>query len=177
VTWTPTTVALTVAAGIAAALRHPDHPRREPPHVPFVEAQRRLPGLTYALPVPAVQARLEMAHAYVGLADHAGARTVLNEIDAIARHVADLGSLSQHAERLRSMLTTSPGGELGASALTAAELRILPLMTTHLSYREIGERQFLSRHTVKSHAISIYRKFDVASRNEAVERAREIGLL
>jgi LuxR family maltose regulon positive regulatory protein len=143
----------------------------------LTEAQRRLPGLTYALPVPAVQTRLEMAHAYVGLADHAGARTVLGEIDAISRRVADLGPLARQAERLRSMLTTSAHGELGASALTAAELRILPLMTTHLSYREIGERRFLSRHTVKSHAVSIHRKLDVTSRNEAVERARELGLL
>jgi LuxR family maltose regulon positive regulatory protein len=143
----------------------------------LTEAQRRLPGLTYALPVPAVQTRLEMAHAYVGLADHAGARTVLGEIDVIARHVADLGPLAREAERLRSTLTPSAHGELGASALTAAELRILPLMTTHLSFREIGERRFLSRHTVKSHAVSIYRKLDVTSRNAAVERARELGLL
>lgn len=144
----------------------------------ITEAQRRLPGLTYALPVPAVQSRLEMAHTYLGLADHAGARTVLTEIDAISRHVADLGPLGQEAERLRSVLTASMmDGDRGASALTAAELRILPLMTTHLSYREIGERRFLSRHTVKSHAMSIYRKLDVTSRNEAVERARELGLL
>lgn len=144
----------------------------------LVEAQRRLPGLTYALPVPAAQTRLEMAHAYVALADPAGARTVLSEIDAIARHVADLGPLGRHAEQLRSTVTTTTaGGELGASALTAAELRILPLMTTHLSYREIGERRFLSRHTVKSHAVSIYRKLNVTSRNEAVDRARELGLL
>lgn len=174
-TWTPTTVALTVAAGIAAALRHPDHPRREPPHVPFVEAQRRLPGLTYALPVPAVQARLEMAHAYVGLADHAGARTVLNEIDAIPRVMSQISAPS--ASMPNGCARCLPPRRAASSALTAAELRILPLMTTHLSYREIGERQFLSRHTVKSHAISIYRMLDVASRNEAVDRAREIGLI
>ncbi|MDA0160750.1 LuxR C-terminal-related transcriptional regulator [Solirubrobacter ginsenosidimutans] len=162
----------------AVAARTALHGDRADTAVKFlVEAQRRLAGLTYAFPVPAVQARLEMAHAYVGLADHAGARTVLSEIDAIGRHVADLGALGQQAERLRSMLTPSPGGELGASALTAAELRLLPLMTTHLSYPEIGERLFLSRHTVKSHAVSIYRKLDVASRTDAIERARKVGLL
>lgn len=143
----------------------------------LTEAQRRLPGLTYALPIPAVQARLEMAHAYVGLADHAGARTVLGEIDAISGRVGDLGPVGERAERLRSTLATKADGELGASALTAAELRILPLMTTHLSYPEIGERRFLSRHTVKSHAVSIYRKLDVTSRSDAVDRARELGLL
>jgi LuxR family maltose regulon positive regulatory protein len=143
----------------------------------LIEAQRRLPGLTYALPVPAVQARTQMAHTYLGLSDPAGARTVLAEMDAIARRIAELGPLAREIEQLRAMLTTSAHGELGASALTAAELRVLPLMTTHLSYREIGERRFLSPHTVKSHAMSIYRKLGVTSRNEAVDRAREVGLL
>ena len=161
-----------VAACTALHVERPDSARTF-----LTEAQRRLPGLTYALPVPAVQARLEMARAYIGMADHAGALTALGEIDAISRHVADLGPLGEHAARLRATLATAAHGEPGASALTAAELRILPLMTTHLSYREIGERRFLSGHTVKSHAMSIYRKLNATSRNEAVERARELGLL
>jgi LuxR family maltose regulon positive regulatory protein len=65
----------------------------------------------------------------------------------------------------------------GISALTTAELRVLPLLTTHLTFREIGERRNLSRHTVKSHAMSIYRKLGVTSRSAAVDRAREAGLL
>ena len=64
-----------------------------------------------------------------------------------------------------------------ASTLTEAELRLLPHLATHLSFREIGERLFLSRHTVKSHAMAIYRKLNVTSRNAAVERARELGLI
>ena len=65
----------------------------------------------------------------------------------------------------------------GASALTAAELRLLPLLVTHLSFPQIGEELFLSRNTIKSQAISIYRKLGVASRSLAVTRARELGLL
>jgi len=60
--------------------------------------------------------------------------------------------------------------------LTAAELRLLPLLTTHLSYQEIGERLYVSRNTVKTHALSVFRKLGVSSRSEAVERAEEIGL-
>jgi LuxR family transcriptional regulator, maltose regulon positive regulatory protein len=56
-------------------------------------------------------------------------------------------------------------------------MRLLPLLPTHLSLPEIGERLFLSRHTIKTQAISIYHKLDVSSRGEAVARAREIGLL
>jgi LuxR family maltose regulon positive regulatory protein len=64
----------------------------------------------------------------------------------------------------------------GASTLTEAE-RLLPHLTSHLSFREIGERLFVSRHTVKSHAMAIYPKLKVTSRNGAVERVGELGLL
>ena len=64
-----------------------------------------------------------------------------------------------------------------ASTLTAAELRLLPLLTTHLSFREIAERLYVSRNTVKSQAISVYRKLDASSRSEAIERAVELGLV
>ena len=65
----------------------------------------------------------------------------------------------------------------GASALTAAELRLLPLLSTHLSFPEIAAELFLSPHTIKSQMKSIYRKLDASSRNQAVTRARELGLL
>jgi LuxR family maltose regulon positive regulatory protein len=61
--------------------------------------------------------------------------------------------------------------------LTIAELRILPMLATHLSFPEIGAELFLSPHTVKSQAMSLYRKLGVTSRSQAVARARDIGLL
>jgi LuxR family maltose regulon positive regulatory protein len=65
----------------------------------------------------------------------------------------------------------------GASSLTTAELRLLPLLATHLSFTEIGQRLYLSKHTVKTQAISIYRKLGTSSRSEAVQRVQEVGLL
>jgi DNA-binding CsgD family transcriptional regulator len=60
---------------------------------------------------------------------------------------------------LRAELAHARGSvALGASALTAAELRLLPLLATHLSVSEIAEEMFVSRNTVKSHTSSIYRK-------------------
>ena len=73
--------------------------------------------------------------------------------------------------------TVADHGEGNARPLTAAELRLLPLLSTHLSFREIAERLFVSRNTVKTQAISIYRKLDAASRSEAVERAVALGLV
>ena len=68
-------------------------------------------------------------------------------------------------------------GAVKASALTTAELRVLPLLATHLSFPEIGTEQFQSPHTVKSQAMSLYRKLDASSRSQAVSRSRALGLL
>ena len=65
----------------------------------------------------------------------------------------------------------------GASTLTTAELRLVPFLPSHLSFREIGERLYVSQNTVRSQVTSIYRKLEVGSRNAAVERARELGML
>jgi LuxR family transcriptional regulator, maltose regulon positive regulatory protein len=54
---------------------------------------------------------------------------------------------------------------------------MLPLLPTHLTYPEIGQRLFISRHTVKTHAASVYRKLGVSSRAEAVERIHALGLI
>jgi LuxR family transcriptional regulator, maltose regulon positive regulatory protein len=143
----------------------------------LARAQRLRPRLTYAVPYFSIQTRLELARAYLALADAGGAATILREIDAILRRQPDLGVLPAQVEELRASLKTLRTEAPGASTLTEAELRVLPYLATHLSFREIGERLYISRHTVKSQAIAIYRKLNVTSRNGAVERARELGLL
>ena len=54
---------------------------------------------------------------------------------------------------------------------------MVPLLPTRMTLAEMGENLFVSRNTVKTHAISIYRKLGVSSRNEAVERLGELGVL
>jgi len=63
----------------------------------------------------------------------------------------------------------------GASALTAAEPRLLALLSTHLSFPEITQEMFLACSTIKSQAMSVYRKLGVSSRSPAVARSRETG--
>jgi LuxR family maltose regulon positive regulatory protein len=75
------------------------------------------------------------------------------------------------------LLSDAKATLVGSSTLTSAELRVLPLLPTYLSFQEIAERLLISRNTVKSHAMSIYGKLWASSRGEAVERAVEIGLL
>jgi LuxR family transcriptional regulator, maltose regulon positive regulatory protein len=139
-------------------------------------AARLRPLLTYVLPVVSVQALLEMARSYIALADPEGAAAVLAQIDDILQQRPDLGLLPAQAGRLQASLATDSARPGGVSSLTSAELRLLPLLSTHLSYQEISERLFVSKNTVKTQAYSAYRKLGVSSRSEAVIRARELGL-
>ena len=139
-------------------------------------ASRLRPLLTYALPVGSVQALLEMTRSYITLADPEGAAAVLAQVHDILRQRPDLGVLPELAGQLQASLATANARAVGASSLTAAELRLLPLLATHLSYQEIGERLFVSKNTVKTQAYSAYRKLGVSTRSDAVIRTRELGL-
>jgi len=144
----------------------------------LISAQRMRHHLTYALPHLAVQARIELARACIALTDIPGARTLLREIDGLLRRRPGLGTLVGEAQALRVQLSKlrAPGAP-GVSALTAAELRLLPMLATHLSFPQIAGQLSLSRSTTKVQAASIYRKLGASSRNQAVTRARDLGLL
>jgi LuxR family maltose regulon positive regulatory protein len=135
------------------------------------------PLLTYALPVVSVQALLELARAYIALGDPDGAHAVLRQAGDIFQQRPNLGILPAQADELRARLATMSRTGLGASSLTTAELRLLPLLSSYLTFREIGEQFYLSHHTIKSQTISIYRKLGASSRSEAVHHAQQLGLL
>jgi LuxR family transcriptional regulator, maltose regulon positive regulatory protein len=61
--------------------------------------------------------------------------------------------------------------------LSESEMRVLRYLPSNLSAAEIGRELFLSVFTVKTHIRHIYGKLGVHRRSEAVERARELGLL
>ena len=144
----------------------------------LVSVQRIRPMLTHALSWLSVQARLELAKAHLELSDVRGAATLLREAEDIVRRRPRLGTLVADTKQVRMRISTMPEEASGwASTLTTAELRLLPLLTTHLSFREIAERLFVSRNTVKTQAISVYRKLDASSRSEAIQRAIELGLV
>jgi len=86
------------------------------------------------------------------------------------------GVLNEQADELRSQLDMIDEQTHGASSLTKAELRLLPLLSSHFTIREIGVRLYVSPNTVKRQAVSMYRKLEVTSRSRAVQRAQELGL-
>ena len=143
----------------------------------LAHAESLSPQLTFTLPHLAVQVRLELARAYLALTDVTATKTALWEVGNLLWNRPDLGVLRVQAEELRAQLGAMRKGTIGASSLTAAEVRLLRLLGTHYSFREIGGQLFLSQHTVKSQAMSIYRKFGVSSRSEAIQYARDLGLL
>jgi LuxR family transcriptional regulator, maltose regulon positive regulatory protein len=163
------------AASARAALRAGDH---EAARAELAAAHRLRPILTWAFPTIAVQTRLELARVHVGLSDVPGARTLLAEVDEILAHRPDLGTLTTQAVELRTHIgSVRSGRSPGPTTLTAAELRLLTFLPTHLSFREIGARLFVSPNTVKTQAISVYRKLGVSTRSDAVQAARDLRLL
>jgi LuxR family maltose regulon positive regulatory protein len=78
-----------------------------------------------------------------------------------------------HLAQVRSTRPAATAGE----ALSTRELAVLRLLPTGLSQREIGDRLFVSMNTVKTHLRNVYRKLDAPTREDAVTRARELGLL
>jgi LuxR family maltose regulon positive regulatory protein len=143
----------------------------------LVHAQLVRPLASHALPSTAVGALLEVARAYLAIADPAGAGGAVSEAERIIRRRPDLGVLTEQLTEMRRRLHGSTQTLAGPSTLTPAELRVLPMLSTHLMFKEIAERLRVSPHTVKTQVVSIYGKLGVSSRGEAVDRAIEIGLL
>ena len=81
------------------------------------------------------------------------------------------------AEFRRALDTIAAPGATSPLPLTPAELRLLPYLQTHLTADMIAKRLFISIHTVKTEIKAIYRKLGVSSRDDAVRKARETGLL
>jgi LuxR family maltose regulon positive regulatory protein len=169
------TVAIVLAASARTELRAGSW---EKARADLEQANRLRPQLTYALPWHSVQALLELARAHMTLLDPSAAQSLLRDADDILLRRPELGVLAEAAAKLRAETEELlAAGDRRASTLTPAELRLLPLLATHLSFREIGERLYVSRNTVKTQAISVYRKLGVSSRSHAIERAGELGLL
>jgi len=163
---------------------------------------RTATGAVYAAQGRIVEARTEFEHAlrirrrWLGI-------TPWPVIDSMVRLAAVLDDLGERpaaaalAGEARQLLTACPGGAQaqwdrlhrlerrftrprpGAAGepLTEREVTVLRLLQGTLSLRDIGQELYLSPNTVKTHTRAAYRKLGVSTRQDAIARAHEIGVL
>ena len=144
----------------------------------LTRTHRLRPVLDHGFPWHTIQVGLELARAHLALGEAAAARTVFAEAEQVLERRPGLGSLVPEVREVRERVAAASGPTgRWAMNLTGAELRVLPYLATHLTYREIGQRLYLSQYTVKTEALSLYRKLSASSRSAAIEHAVEVGLL
>jgi len=108
-----------------------------------------------------------------GLGDGERAAASIAEARSVIDSCRDPGNLGERLAALEPQVEA----QAEDSEVSHSERRVLRLMNTQLTFREIGNELYLSRNTVHSHTSSIYRKLGVSSRADAVRRARERGLI
>ena len=121
--------------------------------------------------VPVANARYLAEHipsaSYVELpgSDH---RPWLGDVDAIVDAVEVFVTGRKSRPRRRA--------EIGVDALSRREREVAVLASRGLTATEIASHLFVSKRTVESHLVSIYRKLGVASKTELIRRAAELGI-
>ena len=124
------------------------------------------------------ECRIALAREALRTTGPAPAAELLEGACRAAAKISDAPMLGRRLEEARGEIERSTARLGGADwALTAAELRVLRHLPSHLSFREIAERLFVSPNTVKTHARAIYRKLGVSCRGEAVETAQLAGVV
>ena len=152
--------------------------RVEAAQTDFHAARRLRGGLTDFAAWYMVELDVVLARAAVRLSELVVARELLASATRTIRLVPDADMVAAWLEDSWAQLDLVLGPEAAPPAsLTTAELRTLRFLPTHLSFREIAERSYVSANTVKTQANAVYRKFDVSCRSDAVAQARRLGLL
>jgi LuxR family transcriptional regulator, maltose regulon positive regulatory protein len=150
-----------IVALAVAAVAHAAVGERGPAAVAMTEAMRTAARLQWLAPL-----------AELGVAGAAVVAELPPDADpavsAMARRVLDLsaGRVSVDAAQVGLV-----------EKLTERELAVLRRLPSSLSTAEIAGTLYVSLNTVKTQIQSIYRKLGVNSRHEAVETARQLGLL
>ena len=126
------------------------------------------------LSLTVAEAQLELDHPEPAIVQLRYAQRVLAKLGEGGRAEYRLSRLFHDAERaLRSLPDTDDRVVL----LSARELQVVGLLRTGLTLEQIGERLFISRDTVKTHASRSYRKLGVHGRDEAVAEVERLGIL
>jgi LuxR family maltose regulon positive regulatory protein len=131
------------------------------------------------------QAPVEIANALLHLArvhlKHGHDAVATDEIDEAAMLIRSCPDPGPKIQRLLSQSRQTGAHRAprpaGVEQLSEGEARVLRLLASELTQREIGAELYLSLNTIKSHTRSIFRKLGASSREQAVARARELELI
>ena len=83
----------------------------------------------------------------------------------VVREVPVTGPFARNAARVEQL------------GITPREMEILEALAAGFSNREIAERLFVSENTVKTHTARLFDKLSARRRTQAVQRAKEAGLI
>ncbi len=129
-------------------------------------------------------AALTAAGLIVAAADQAAADTVAE--DAAIVEAADEVTAASLAESLATIaaadeVAVEAAGEAGervkAASITMAEAQVLRYLPTPLPFSVIADKLGISRSAAKERAARLYKRLGVHTRDEAVSRARSLGLI
>jgi LuxR family maltose regulon positive regulatory protein len=125
------------------------------------------------------QVSIVLGRAVLEAGEPLAARERIEEARQYLGHLPTEGVLRDQVEELAELVRHTPNtaGLPSSMALTTAEVRVLQLLPSHLSLGEIAAELGVSRNTIKSQVGATYRKLQAATRDEAVRRGRELGLL
>ena len=126
-------------------------------------------------PIDLAGALLRQVPVLRALGERERSQAAIAEARFIIESCPDPGILTQRLKD--SGPCPRPDTRSGDEPLTERELRVLRLLTSDLSERDIGRELYVSHNTIHSHVRSIYRKLGVSSRAHALERTRELRLL
>ncbi len=93
----------------------------------------------------------------------------LNKTNIPTEYMNKLKSVLKKVENYKSAATETD--------LSSRELETLKLVAENLINKDIADRLFISLNTVKTHVRNILLKLDVENRQQAVTKAKEIGLI
>ena len=121
-------------------------------------------------------AHVEQANTCLMLGSVPEARRIIRDTRRLlSRQPVETSSEDNVSRTETLLLALAADTGAGLSPFTAAERRILHLLPTYLSFVEMAVLLSVSRHTVKTQALAVYRKLGASSRAQAVERASAFG--
>jgi DNA-binding NarL/FixJ family response regulator len=141
-------------------------------------------GLVEEAAVHEAVTALTTAGLIVAAADQATADAIAEDAATIqagdevaATHLAESLAAIGAADEVAAEAAGEAGAKLRAASITMAEAQVLRYLPKPLPFSVIADKLGISRSAAKERASRLYRRLDVHTRDEAVTKARSLGLI